>query len=56
MHAMAFETLADAVWLRNHLISVLHEADIESDEERRQQRLTFVVAGGGFPAWKWWPK
>ncbi|MFN5734297.1 MAG: NAD(P)/FAD-dependent oxidoreductase, partial [Planctomyces sp.] len=47
-HAMPFKTLADAVRLRNHLINVLHEADIESDEMRRQQLLTFVVAGGGF--------
>lgn len=47
-HAMAFKTLADAVRLRNHLINVLHEADIEPDDERRRQLLTFVVAGGGF--------
>lgn len=47
-HAMPFKTLADAVRLRNHLINVLHEADIESDDMRRQQLLTFVVAGGGF--------
>jgi NADH dehydrogenase len=47
-HAMPFKTLADAVRLRNHLLNVLHEADIEPDPERRRQLLTCVVAGGGF--------
>lgn len=47
-HALPFKNLADAVRLRNHLIHVLNEAEIESNSERRQQLLTFVVAGGGF--------
>lgn len=47
-HALPFKNLADAVRLRNHLIHVLNEAEIESDSERRKQLLTFVVAGGGF--------
>ena len=47
-HALPFKNLADAVRLRNHLIHVLNEAEIESNTERRQQLLTFVVAGGGF--------
>jgi NADH dehydrogenase len=47
-HALPFKNLADAVRLRNHLIHVLNEAEIESDAERRKQLLTFVVAGGGF--------
>jgi len=47
-HALPFKNLADALRLRNHLIHVLNEAEIESDPERRQQLLTFVVAGGGF--------
>ncbi len=47
-HALPFKNLADAVRLRNHLIHVLNEAEIEPDPERRQQLLTFVVAGGGF--------
>ncbi len=45
---MPFKNLADAVRLRNHLIHVLNEAEIESSSERRQQLLTFVVAGGDF--------
>ncbi len=47
-HALPFKNLADALRLRNHLIHVLNEAEIESDPERRRQLLTFVVAGGGF--------
>ncbi|MFO0977068.1 MAG: FAD-dependent oxidoreductase [Planctomycetaceae bacterium] len=47
-HALPFKNLADAIRLRNHLIHVLNEAEIEEDEERRRQLLTFVVAGGGF--------
>ncbi|MBC7967565.1 MAG: FAD-dependent oxidoreductase [Fuerstia sp.] len=47
-HALPFKNLADAVRLRNHLIHVLNEAEIETNPERRQQLLTFVIAGGGF--------
>ncbi|MBI4641586.1 MAG: FAD-dependent oxidoreductase [Candidatus Tectomicrobia bacterium] len=47
-HALPFKNLADALYLRNHLIHVLEEADIEEDPELRQRLLTFVVAGGGF--------
>jgi NADH dehydrogenase len=47
-NAMPFRTLADAMVLRNHLIHVLEEADVEEDQELRRQLLTFVVAGGGF--------
>jgi NADH dehydrogenase len=47
-NAMPFRTLADAIVLRNHLIHVLEEADVEEDPELRRQLLTFVVGGGGF--------
>lgn len=47
-HAMPFKNLADALRLRDHLIRVLGEADIETDPDLRKQLLTFVVAGGGF--------
>jgi NADH dehydrogenase len=42
-NAMPFRTLADAMALRNHLIHVLEEADVEDDLELRSQLLTFVV-------------
>ncbi len=47
-HALPFKTLADAVYLRNHVLHALEEASIESDPELRRQLLTFVVSGGGF--------
>jgi NADH:ubiquinone reductase (H+-translocating) len=47
-NAMPFRTLADAIVLRNHLLQVLEEADVEDNPELRCQLLTFVVAGGGF--------
>ena len=47
-NATPFRTLADAMALRNHLIDVLEEADVEDDPELRRQLLTFVVGGGGF--------
>jgi NADH dehydrogenase len=47
-NAMPFRTLADAIALRNHLIHVLEEADVEEDEDLRRKLLTFVVGGGGF--------
>ena len=47
-HAFSFKNLGDALYLRNHVIRVLEEADIERDNELRRAQLTFVVAGGGF--------
>jgi NADH dehydrogenase len=48
-HALPFKNLADALYLRNHVIRALEEAAIEDDDmELRRQLLTFIVAGGGF--------
>ena len=48
-HALPFKNLADALYLRNHVIRALEEAAIDTDDmELRRQLLTFVVAGGGF--------
>jgi len=47
-NAMPFRTLADAMALRNHVIQVLEEADVEEDADLRRKLLTFVVGGGGF--------
>lgn len=47
-NALPFRTLADAMVLRNHLIHVMEEADVEENPELRSKLLTFVVAGGGF--------
>jgi NADH dehydrogenase len=47
-NALPFRTLADAMVLRNHLIHVLEEADVEENPAMRRKLLTFVVGGGGF--------
>ncbi len=47
-HAFSLKTLQDATRLRNHVITLLERADVESDPEERRRGLTFVVAGGGF--------
>lgn len=46
--ALTMKSLGDAIYLRNHLISNLEEADFECFPEEREHLLTFVVAGGGF--------
>lgn len=47
-HGLPFKTLGDALFLRNHILHILEEADIEEEPDRREKLLTFVVAGGGF--------
>lgn len=47
-NARPFRTLADAIALRNHVIHVLEEADVEEDPDLRRKLLTMVVGGGGF--------
>jgi NADH dehydrogenase len=47
-HASPFKYLGDALYLRNHLVRMLEEAEAESDPDCRRRLLTFVVAGGGF--------
>jgi NADH dehydrogenase len=45
--ALAFKTLGDAIYLRNHVIRLFEWADVEKDPRRKQAELTFVVIGGG---------
>jgi NADH dehydrogenase len=47
-HAIGFKSLADAIWLRNHVIQCMEEADTCEDAQLRQELLTFVVVGGGY--------
>lgn len=47
-HALGLKTVGDALYLRNHVINMLEEADVEADPQLRRELLTFVVAGGGF--------
>src|SRR5215203_325190 len=47
-HAVGFKSLADAIWLRNHVIETLEEANATEDPQRREQLLTYVFVGGGY--------
>ena len=43
------KSLGDAIVLRNHVINMLEQADIEHEDlDLRKRLLTFVVVGGGF--------
>lgn len=46
--AFDFKSLLDAIRIRNHVIDMFEQADRETDTETRRERLTFVIAGGGF--------
>jgi NADH dehydrogenase len=48
-YAFTLKSLGDAIVLRNHVINMLEQTDIEhEDYELRKQLMTFVVVGGGF--------
>ncbi|MBX9427216.1 MULTISPECIES: NAD(P)/FAD-dependent oxidoreductase [Streptomyces] len=47
-HARGMKTLAEAVYIRDHVIAQLDLADASTDEEERAARLRFVVVGGGY--------
>lgn len=46
--ALTIKSLSDAIYLRNHLIDLLEQADFECMAGARPELLTIVVAGGGF--------
>ena len=47
-HAVGFKSLADAIYLRNHVIESLEMANATADETLRDQLLTYVFVGGGY--------
>lgn len=47
-YAHGFKTLAEGIYLRNHVLEQLELADAASDPEERRARLTFVVVGAGY--------
>jgi NADH dehydrogenase len=47
-HAIGFKSLADAIWLRNHVVETLEVANDTEDPARRDQQLTYVFVGGGY--------
>jgi NADH dehydrogenase len=46
--ARGFKTLAEALYLRDHILKQLDFADTSDDEAERRARLTFVVVGAGY--------
>jgi NADH dehydrogenase len=47
-HAIGFKSLADAIWLRNHVVETLELANASEDPARREELLTYVFVGGGY--------
>jgi NADH dehydrogenase len=47
-HAVGFKSLADAIWLRNHVVETLEAANAIEDPGRRDELLTYVFVGGGY--------
>src|SRR5699024_7842830 len=47
-HGIGFTTVAEALFLRNHVLARLEAAHATPDPQRRERALTFVVVGGGY--------
>ncbi len=47
-HALGFKSLADAIHLRNHVLTRLEVADAASTDAHRRRELTFVFVGAGY--------
>ncbi len=47
-HGIAFKTIGEAIYLRNHVLSRLDAADATIDQQLRRKLLSFVVIGGGY--------
>ncbi|MGH3589089.1 MAG: NAD(P)/FAD-dependent oxidoreductase [Pseudonocardia sp.] len=45
---IAFKTVGEAIYLRNHVLSRLDSAATTLDPELRRRMLTFLVVGGGY--------
>ncbi|MHC3428497.1 NAD(P)/FAD-dependent oxidoreductase [Streptomyces sp. DT18] len=47
-HALGMKTLAQAAYLRDHVIGQLDAAAVATDPAERAERLRFLVVGGGY--------
>jgi len=47
-HAHGYRSLAEAIYLRDHLLRQLEIADLSDDPAEREARCTFVVVGAGY--------
>ena len=50
--ARSGSSLADAIWLRNHVIETLEAANASEDPARRSEQLTYIFIGGGTRGWR----
>ncbi len=46
-HALPLKDVGDAIRIRNHVIEMFEQADIEEDGGRKARLLTFATVGGG---------
>jgi NADH dehydrogenase len=51
-HAVGFKTIAEALYLRDHILSQLELASVTADPAERRARCTFVVVGAGYTGTK----
>ncbi|MBO0776609.1 MAG: FAD-dependent oxidoreductase, partial [Actinobacteria bacterium] len=47
-HAHGFRSLAEAMYLRDHLLRQIEIAELSGDQQERDARCTFVVVGAGY--------
>ena len=47
-HGLGLKTLAEATYLRDHVLRELENADAADDPDRRRACCTFVVVGAGY--------
>jgi NADH:quinone reductase (non-electrogenic) len=47
-HALGFKTLADAIYLRNHVLRRLEAAVAAPSDGQRRRELTFIFVGAGY--------
>jgi NADH:ubiquinone reductase (H+-translocating) len=47
-HSVGFQTVTEAIHLRNHVLDRLEAAEAARDGETRQRALTFTFVGGGY--------
>ena len=48
-HSFTMKSIDDAIAIRNHIISILEQANLEKDNKHlTKSLLTFIVVGGGF--------
>jgi NADH dehydrogenase len=47
-NGLPLKTLGDALFLRNHIIARLEQAELQPDPDHRRWLTSFIVVGGGF--------